>query len=78
MNEYRCTRALPYADFDYEDRDNPKLRQGYYLAAEDAHGAMKQMAEAFPDDVDEARRRKIRPFTVSFHKTLYSEALMAP
>lgn len=80
MNEYRCTRALPYADFNYEDRDNPKLRQGYYIAAEGACEALDKMKKEFPDDVKECKIRKIKPFTVSFHKVLYTgaELVQAP
>lgn len=68
MNEYRCTRVLPYVDHNCYGQDDPEARQGYYVAAEDVGGAYSKMASEFPDDVKECSRRKIRPFTIKLHK----------
>tara|TARA_R110002096_G_scaffold94819_1_gene213125 strand:+ start:1340 stop:1576 length:237 start_codon:yes stop_codon:yes gene_type:complete len=69
MNEYRCTRILPY--FGTSGEENTEHRQGYYIACEHKREALKQMTEQFPDDVKEAKIHGHKPFTCKFWKEVY-------
>ena len=77
MNEYRCTRALPYADFNFEDKTNSAFRQGYYIAAVNAITALNRMRAEFPNDEAECKRRGIKAFTVKFHRKLPLKCILA-
>lgn len=69
MKEFRCTRAIPYLA-DCPGRDDPRSRQGYYVAAEDERSALVEMTKRFPDDVVKALELGIKPFTARFWREL--------
>ena len=47
--EWRCTRPTLYTS-DCPGRDNPRARQGHYIAADSPREARAIMADRFPDD----------------------------
>lgn len=50
MNEYRCTRTALYLH-PCLGRDDLTARQGHYVDATTPEMAVREMAEAFPQDV---------------------------
>ena len=71
MNEYRCTRVLPYIDHNCYGKDDRMARQSYYVESIDVNGAFKKMASEFPEDVIECKRRDINPFTINLHTSYH-------
>jgi len=69
MNEYRCTRLVPYIGGIGED--NQAYREGYYIEAETPQEALEKMKRNFKSDDAEARKIGRRPFTCKFWKQLY-------
>lgn len=51
MNEYRCTRNSPYSHECFGKNDLG-ARQGYYIRSEDEQGAHLEMANMFPEEVN--------------------------
>lgn len=62
MIEFRCTRKAPYSNPNCIGHTDLSVRQGYYIVARTAQGAMDKMREMFPNDPDS--------FTVDEWKTV--------